>query len=502
MNYNLNHLPVRISKPRESGYTMAMDKGLSIREVEDFIEVAADYVDIVKLGWATSYVVPNLKRKLEVYQAAGIPVYFGGTLFEAFVVRNQFDDYRRLLDHFGMTFAEVSDGSIELEHDIKCTYIRTLAANVTVLSEVGSKDAEKIIPPYKWIKLMQAELDAGAWKVIGEAREDIYFNIGLTYQSWGKFKAAAKYYKMCLQVNLENEMALQELIYCLEITGNIEDSLPFFQEFIDANPYSHLAWFNMGLVYSKAGEFEKAINAYEYAIIIKPDFAAAFLNMANNHVYLGHFAKAIEGFNAFIEHDEPSADVYCNIGECYEKLRQWDIARRYYQKSIDLNPEMDEAWFGIGVILDLQGKWYEAVHFYKKACTLYGESPEYWLALAAAEYNLGNVLSSIESYEKASLIAPTNKDVWLNWSIILYEQGNHEGAIDLMHNAIEVQPDEAELHYRMCAYLLSAGKYKEAYNYLENALILDFDKHRLLFEFFPELESQRALARLIDQYRK
>lgn len=171
MNYNLNHLPVRISKPRESGYTMAMDKGLSIREVEDFIEVAADYVDIVKLGWATSYVVPNLKRKLEVYQAAGIPVYFGGTLFEAFVVRNQFDDYRRLLDHFGMTFAEVSDGSIELEHDIKCTYIRTLAANVTVLSEVGSKDAEKIIPPYKWIKLMQAELDAGAWKVIGEARE-------------------------------------------------------------------------------------------------------------------------------------------------------------------------------------------------------------------------------------------------------------------------------------------------------------------------------------------
>lgn len=186
MNYTLNFLPERENKPRESGYTMAMDKGLSLREVEDFIEVAGEYVDIVKLGWATSYVVPNLKKKLEIYKEAGIPVYFGGTLFEAFVIRNQFDDYRRVLDKYNMTFAEVSDGSIELDHDLKCEYIRTLSSQVTVLSEVGSKDAEKIIPPYKWIKLMQEELDAGAWKVIGEAREA--GNVGL-FRSTGEVRS-------------------------------------------------------------------------------------------------------------------------------------------------------------------------------------------------------------------------------------------------------------------------------------------------------------------------
>ncbi|QMU31327.1 phosphosulfolactate synthase [Adhaeribacter radiodurans] len=171
MNYHLSHLPERDAKPREKGCTMAMDKGLSIREVEDFIEVAGEYVDLVKLGWATSYVVPNLKRKLEVYRSAGLPVYFGGTLFEAFIIRNQFDEYRRLLDSFQMDIAEVSDGSIELNHEQKCEYIRLLSDQVTVLSEVGSKDDQKIIPPYKWISLMQAELDAGSWKVIGEARE-------------------------------------------------------------------------------------------------------------------------------------------------------------------------------------------------------------------------------------------------------------------------------------------------------------------------------------------
>jgi len=186
MNYTLTQLPERDAKPREKGYTMAMDKGLSIREVEDFIEVAGEYVDIVKLGWSTSYVVPNLQGKLDAYKAAGIPVYFGGTLFEAFIIRNQFAEYRRLLDKYDLQYAEVSDGSIELNHDEKCDYIRTLTSQVTVLSEVGSKDDTKIIPPYKWIGLMQAELDAGAWKVIGEAREG--GNVGL-FRSTGEVRS-------------------------------------------------------------------------------------------------------------------------------------------------------------------------------------------------------------------------------------------------------------------------------------------------------------------------
>lgn len=177
MNYTLKNLPERTVKPRQLGFTMAMDKGMSVRQAEDFMSVAADHVDIVKLGWATSYVTPRLKDKIRVYAEAGVPCYFGGTLFEAFIIRDQFDDYRRLLDKFELRYAEVSDGSIDLDHDKKCGYIQQLTSQVTVLSEVGSKDADKIIPPYKWIELMQKELDAGAWKVIGEAREG--GNVGL-----------------------------------------------------------------------------------------------------------------------------------------------------------------------------------------------------------------------------------------------------------------------------------------------------------------------------------
>src|ERR1700748_283699 len=134
MNYHINDLPERVAKTRNKGITMVMDKGLSLRQVEDFIEVGGMHTDIVKLGWATSFVTPNLDKKLAIYKDADIPVYFGGTLFEAMLVRGQFDDYRRLLDKYQLQYAEVSDGSITIEHEEKCKYISELAKQVTGLS--------------------------------------------------------------------------------------------------------------------------------------------------------------------------------------------------------------------------------------------------------------------------------------------------------------------------------------------------------------------------------
>ena len=170
-NYQLPNLPRRTNKPRNSGMTMVMDKGLSFREAEDFLATTSDYTDIIKLGFGTSIITPRLQDKINLYQEAGIPVYFGGTLFEAFIVRDMLDDYMKLLDKFGITHTEISDGSIEITQEKKCSYITEMAKHFTVLSEVGSKDADKIIPPYKWIAMMKSELEAGAWKVIAEARE-------------------------------------------------------------------------------------------------------------------------------------------------------------------------------------------------------------------------------------------------------------------------------------------------------------------------------------------
>jgi len=171
MNFNLSQIPERKLKPRADGLTMIMDKGLSVEEAKNFLSVAHPHIDIIKLGFGTSYVTPNLAEKIKVYKSYNLPVYFGGTLFEAFLIRNQFEQYISVCKEFDIDYMEVSDGSITIPHTEKCGYIEKLTKHGTVLSEVGSKDAEHIIPPYKWIELMRGELNAGASYVIAEARE-------------------------------------------------------------------------------------------------------------------------------------------------------------------------------------------------------------------------------------------------------------------------------------------------------------------------------------------
>ena len=171
MNFELTDIPAREKKPREGGLTMMMDKGLSIRQAEDFLSVATDYCDLIKLGFGTSYITPGVKEKVALYQKAGMKVYLGGTLFEAFLIRGMFDEYLRVIDKFGVDSVEVSDGSIQITHDLKCEYISLLAKHYTVLSEVGSKEAGILIHPKVWKTMMNKELQAGSWKVIAEARE-------------------------------------------------------------------------------------------------------------------------------------------------------------------------------------------------------------------------------------------------------------------------------------------------------------------------------------------
>jgi len=167
----LPYLPDRPPKPREYGLTMVMDKGLSIREAEDFMSVGCDYTDYVKLGFGTSMITPGFRNKIKIYKDAGAVPYFGGTLFEAFVVRDMFKDFVKFLDDCEIDLVEVSDGSYDIDHSAKLDYIRELSTRGTVISEIGSKKKEVVYTPDQWVAMMRAELDAGSVKVIAEARE-------------------------------------------------------------------------------------------------------------------------------------------------------------------------------------------------------------------------------------------------------------------------------------------------------------------------------------------
>lgn len=173
MNFKLNQIPERTLRPRSYGLTMIYDKGLSVMEARHLVSGAGPHVDLVKLAFGTPLFSGGLQEKISVFQDAGIPVFFGGLLFEAFVIRGQFDDYIDLIKEYHVSHMEVSDGSINISHQEKCGYIEKLAKYGTVLSEVGSKDKDRehITPPYQWIRLMESELSAGAEYIVAEARE-------------------------------------------------------------------------------------------------------------------------------------------------------------------------------------------------------------------------------------------------------------------------------------------------------------------------------------------
>jgi phosphosulfolactate synthase len=154
---------------RNGGLTHVIDKGLGPRAWADVLETSGDYIDIVKLGWGTAYVTPNLRAKLDVLR--GKPVVIGGTFFEAVLVQDKLDDYKRWLEELSLTYVEISDGVIDLPRERKLELIADLARDFTVLSEVGSKDAEAVYAPYEWVQWIKEELAAGAWKVITEGRE-------------------------------------------------------------------------------------------------------------------------------------------------------------------------------------------------------------------------------------------------------------------------------------------------------------------------------------------
>jgi phosphosulfolactate synthase len=170
-------LPERTTKPRESGLTHVLDKGYSLEQVRQFVEVAGNYVDIVKLGWGTAVVTPNVKEKIALYQSLGIPVCFGGTFFEVCFRQGKVDEFLALVDECGMECVEISDGTIDMDEEDKLAILRKLSKRYKVLSEVGSKDEAVVITPSKWVDSIKRELEAGAWKVITEGREN--GNVGI-----------------------------------------------------------------------------------------------------------------------------------------------------------------------------------------------------------------------------------------------------------------------------------------------------------------------------------
>ena len=235
---------------------------------------------------------------------------------------------------------------------------------------------------------------------------------------------------------------------------------------------------------------------------IDETFSSAHFNMGNTYMNLEKYDKAIASYLLTLEYEGPGPELYCHMGASYEKMGQYEIGIRYYTKASKIDQLYHQAWFGVGTCLAFKENWLEATHFFKKAIKIDPLNEAYLNSLAASEYSLGNSVSAIETYEQLSQLESVKPAVWLDWSRIYYDQGDYKKALSVIERGLSETPDESTYLYRKAVYLLAYGRYKEAMVFLEQALILNYDGHAEVYVFFEDLTTQKALFKIIDQYRK
>jgi tetratricopeptide (TPR) repeat protein len=337
---------------------------------------------------------------------------------------------------------------------------------------------------------------------LSDEKAHIYYQLSDAAQGMNNHELAVSYLLKTLRLNPSHEEAMFELYHSYDELNQLDECILQLKKFIDDNPFSQHMWYNLAILHDRQENFKEAINCYEFAVAIDDKYSSAFYNMGSAYMVLKDFESAVKQFTYTLELEEfEDPFILQSIGHCYFELNNYSQALKHYQKGVKIDPLLHESWYGVGLILEEQEKWLEAVHFFSKAHKIDENYPKYVKALAQTEYQLGNIVSSIEYFEKAISLDKKDIPIWIAWSYIYHEQGDTEHATKIILDALEELPDEAELFYRLACYLITKGNLKEAFIYLENALILNYEMHTVLFEFFQDLETQKALVRIIDQYR-
>jgi tetratricopeptide (TPR) repeat protein len=337
-----------------------------------------------------------------------------------------------------------------------------------------------------------------ALSLADEQKDDIYFRIGIAYQSLGNFVAALDNYALCLKDNPGHEGCISEIVTCCEFGNIFEKGVELINSIIDEDPYHYIAWYHLGELYTKQGNFEYALKAFDYCLLINDRFAPAYLDMAQVYLMNEQFEEAITAYKTAFEYCHPDAYTYYNLGECYEQLKKWDESRDYYMKAIKSDPFMAQAWYGIGVTYEEEERWYEAMYYIKKAIENDESNGEYWLALGDCEFQLGNMPEADDCYKKAIKLDPDNTESWMAYCDLLHDYKLDFKAATVMSEGISHHPHNAEMNYRLSAYLFLNGKIEESMIELEKALQKDYSLHHLLFDIAPVMQNDERTNWIIN----
>jgi tetratricopeptide (TPR) repeat protein len=331
---------------------------------------------------------------------------------------------------------------------------------------------------------------------------DVYNLIGMEYLFMDNLELAKDSFIKCLEEDLEDQSALYNVVYCFEFLDQNQEAIDYLNKYIDKNPYSEIAWHQLGRLFYGVKEYESAIRAFDYATLIDEEFLGAFMEKAKALERLKKYDLAIESYNRTLELDDATSYALLRIGKCYEKLGNKVLALKYFNKTVHEDPLLDKGWIAITDFYVRQKNFQKALFFVNKALAIDNQNKLYWKRFAAINKQMNLFEEAEFGYRKAVEYGDHQLDTWLFWVDILQFLGEFDSAIKTLLQASEYFPEENEIEYRLAGlYFMTSDNIKAKFH-LSNGLRLKAENYILLEDLFPVVWQKKMVRNYIDKHNK
>jgi tetratricopeptide (TPR) repeat protein len=331
---------------------------------------------------------------------------------------------------------------------------------------------------------------------------DVYNLIGMEYLFMDNLELAKESFIKCLEEDLEDQSALYNVVYCFEFLDQNQEAITYLNKYINKNPYSEIAWHQLGRLFYGIKEYESAIRAFDYATLIDEEFLGAFMEKAKALERLKKYDLAIESYNRTLELDDATSYALLRIGKCYEKLGNKVLALKYFNKTVHEDPLLDKGWIAITDFYVRQKNFQKALFFVNKALAIDNQNKLYWKRFAAINKQMNFFEEAEFGYRKAVEFGDYQLDTWLFWVDILQFLGEFDSAIQTLLQASEYFPEENEVEYRLAGLYFMLSDNIKAKFHLSNALRLNYDNYILLEDLFPVVWEKKMVRNYIEKQKK
>lgn len=331
---------------------------------------------------------------------------------------------------------------------------------------------------------------------------DIWSLMGMEYLYLDDFENARLSFAKCIDVDYEDYSALYNVVYCFDMEKDHEQAISFLNSYINKNPYSEVAWHQLGRQYFVLNMFKEALTCFDYAVLIDESFIGAYLEKAKTYEQLGEYEDAIKNYMITLELDDPTAYAYVRIGECYQQLQELDTAISYYKKAVHEDPLLDKGWILLTEAYYSQEDYQKALYYISKAIKIEESNALYWRKYSDINIKLSFYEEAIKGFENCLELKDESVEIYIALADVLLFIGDFNDALKVLFKAQKIYKDFAEIEYRLSGLFFVLNKKNYGITHLISGMKIDYDYHSIIQELFPTVYDREYVKKILSDYKK